>query len=170
MAWGIIFTIEDAKGKKSSVQINASPSLVWGEVVLVAQGFASILDQAIRGVIRSISVSSEVDLPGGIGLNPDADSDVEEGAKFQFLTDGGHYTNFRIPTFDEDLLLENGDVDETDGVVDTIIEATLGTYDFDPDPFPTNVVDDCLTDTRDEDIVSFVWGRENFISSRGSRP
>ncbi len=167
MAWTAIFSIESEGNKKSTFQVNLDGSLAFNTVTLAVQGLAFVVDKIIGGVIRSVSLSNQVDLTAvGLRTTPDANTDVEEGASLQFITDGNHYTGFRIPTLEEAFLSAEGELDTTDPEVADVIGAILGTYDLDPD---AGVVQNVFVDSRDEDIVSLVWARETFLSNRGSR-
>lgn len=131
------------------------------------RSFAQLIDQVIGGVIRSVSVSNDIDLStAGLRTLTDANSDVEEGAGLQFITDNGHYTGFRIPTLRETYLSPEGELDLTDPDIVDIVGAVLGSFDLDPD---TGVLSDVFVDARDEDIEAIVWAREKFLSTRGSR-
>jgi len=165
MPYNVVLSIEDEKNKKSTLQFNIDDSYSLANAILVARGMAGLIDAAIRGVVRAISMSLGVTLPSGLRTTPLSGSDVEEGARFQFITEGGYYTGFRIPTFDEAYINADGSVDTTDANVQPIIQGMLGDLDFDP---AVQIVTGLMTDARGDDVGAVSFARESFLSSRGS--
>lgn len=165
MAFEVLYSIVDAKGKSSTMAIALPQVTSFADVTIFAGQMALLIDPLINGRITRIGVGFTVSLPGALGLVSDADSDVEEGAKFQFKTSGGFFTGFRIPTFDEQFILSGTQqVDlaapgvaalRTAMVSGINLTAAGGSGTIQP------------SDTRNEDITALEFAREMFQSSRG---
>lgn len=157
MAFSIIYSIVDAKNETSTMEISLPTATTLADVTDFAQAMAGLLNAVITGAIRRIGVVLSVALPGGLRGGALTGSDVEEGAKFQFLTALGNYTSFRVPTFDEDLIQSNSRaVDIEDAAVAALITAMEDGIDD---------VEPC--DKREEDVIALSFAREQFLSSRG---
>lgn len=104
MALSVIFTVRDAKGASSLVEIN----LPADTTVEDAQGFitsvAPLINALILGSIDRVGICLSATLPGGLRTSPTASSDVEEGARFVFNSAGGYVTSLRLPTFSESFI------------------------------------------------------------------
>lgn len=160
MAFSILFSIQDAKSQVSTTEIRVPTGTAFADVAPFAQAMAVLINAVITGAITRIGVVFSVALPGGIRGGALTNSDVEEGAKFQFRTELGNYTSFRLPTFDESLISSNSravDLEDTD--VAALITAMEDGIDVTP------VVEPC--DGREEDVVALSFAREQFQSSRG---
>jgi hypothetical protein len=161
----VSYSILDAKGKKSTTQINFPIDNMDSEHLDVLIDFAGttaeLIDAIIRGQIVDVGIGISVDLTSlTLKGTPVASSDVEEGARFQFSTVLNTLTGFRLPTFDEDFINAGSntvDIEDTDvdAFVDRIVEGRTITL--------TNV---SPSDDRGEDIVALVSARESFQSSR----
>lgn len=165
MAFGIIYTIRDAKGKDSTMQVNVPGTLNLIAVSNFAAQVASLIDPLITGRIVRIGVALQITLPAGLADTIPTNSDVEEGARFQFRTNGGFYTGFRIPTFDETLMVAGTDqVNLTNALVQDFVDAlTTGILVGDGDGPPSLVQ---AVDQRDDPIDVLEFAREQFISTR----
>lgn len=162
MAFTISLSIKDAKGNQGTTEFNFPSDYDFDDVVLFAQQAATRINALIKGAITRISLGYAVDLPAGLTATPDPNSDVEEGARFQFKTENGFYTAMRIPTFDEALLISGTkNVDLTDADVDDFVGSMV-------DGAPVVALGGVLSpsDKRDEDIASLEYAREEFQSSR----
>lgn len=165
MAFEILYTIEDGKGKTSTTEVNLPTNVSMGNAIVFATEMAKIIDQLIGGRITRIGIAFVIDLPGSLKSNPQPDSDVEEGARFQFRTAGGFFTGFRLPTFLESFILPRTDaVKVTDANVASLIAAMQNGIDVDPSP-TQQFIAPC--DKRGDDIVGLNFARESFQSSRG---
>jgi hypothetical protein len=165
MAFTVLYTIRDGKGEQSTTEVNVPSSLTLSQVTTFAGQMASLIDDLISGAITRIGVALLVDLPVGLKSTPANTSDVEEGARFQFRTDGGFFTSMRIPTFLESLINAGSkDVDLTDTAVAAFVNAMEDGIDPDAGG-PQPPIPPC--DKREEDIVSLDFAREQFLSSRG---
>jgi len=121
-----IITIKDAKGKSATTEFNFPSSVTMANAKIFAQQMALLYDAVTKGVITRIGVAVLASLPGALKASADADSDVEEGARFQFRTDGGFMTGFRIPTFDEAKILSG--TKQVD-LADTDVAALVAAYE-----------------------------------------
>lgn len=165
MAFSVILSVEDGKGKVSTTEVNVPSSVAWTDVVAFAQEVAKLIDVSITGRITRIGVCLSVGLPVALKNSADPLSDVEEGARFQFETAGGYFTGMRLPTFDEALIIAGtSEVDVTDPFVAAFItgmETGINTTASGG----SGVVAPC--DKRDDDITALKFAREQFLSSRG---
>jgi hypothetical protein len=165
MAFTILYTITDGKGDRSTTEVNVPSSITFTNVITFAGQMASLIDDLIGGAITRIGVALLVDLPAGLKASPSALSDVEEGARFQFRTDGGFFTSLRIPTFLEGLINAGSkDVDLTDTAVAAFVNAMEDGIDVDAGA-PTVLV--APSDKREEDVTVLESAKEQFLSSRG---
>lgn len=119
-----MITIKDAKGKSSTTEFNFPSTTTLANAKIFVQEMSKLYDAVTNGVITRIGVAVLATLPGTLRASADADSDVEEGARFQFRTDGGFYTGFRIPTFLESKILSGTTtVDLADSDVAALVAA-----------------------------------------------
>lgn len=161
----LFLTIQDGKGKKTNMTL---PLPIPGttsaaNVFSAARNWAEAIQDAISGKIVRAGVALIADLGGlGIPAAPDPNSDVEEGALWSFLSADGFRTQFRIPTFKEELFVEGTTiVDMTDTVNDAIMDRVIDGIEYavgqDLDP-STN---------HGEDITAFEYARSAFRRERG---
>lgn len=162
----VSYTIMDAKGKKSTVQINFPEAAAGSGFIDVLHSFTDttcvLIDALIKGQVVDCGIGVKVDI-SGITLikdSPDADSDVEEGGRFQFLSAVNSLTKLRLPTFDEAHLLPGTQqVDLTDVNVDAFVDRMI-------EGRTVVAVNVSPSDDRGEDIESIASARESFQSSR----
>lgn len=96
--WTVNMTIQDSEGHKSVCGFYLPDATALADVEDAALQAVTLLDAIILGGIVAVNITKSVDVAGvptAIGA-----SDVEEGAMFVFVTDGGFYTRMRVPTFD----------------------------------------------------------------------
>lgn len=161
----ILFSIRDGKGKASTTSIKIPSTTAISDAILFAKEMAKLMDPLIRGNITRIGIALTVDLPGTLAVSSQDDADVEEGVRFQFRTNGGYYTGLRLPTIDEANIVVGSDaVDEADAAVAAFINAMVSGIDLTAVGSPGVTVGPC--DARDDGIVAFEFGREQFLSSR----
>lgn len=119
-----LLTFKDAKGESATTEFNFPSTVTLANAIIFAQQMAILYNNVTTGVITRIGVAVLATLPGTLRASADADSDVEEGARFQFRTDGGFYTGFRIPTFDEAKIISGTkQVDTADTDVAALVAA-----------------------------------------------
>ena len=162
MAYTILFSIQDAKGLLSTTEVNVPGASTYAQAQSFARELSKLIDPLISGAITRIGLVQTVSLPVELKASADTGADVEEGARFQYRTDGGFFTAMRIPTFLESKIQPNSRaVNLTDGAVAAFNTAMLSGIDL-PDSLGT--VQPC--DKRDEDIVALTAAVEQFLSSR----
>jgi hypothetical protein len=166
MAFVIIYSIADEDGKLSSTEIKIPDSALMTNAVIFASEMAQLIDPLIRGVIRRIGIAFILDLSGVTGIKSAALSgaDVEEGARFGFLSANGFPTSLRLPTFDEVFVIPATDqVDVADTDVAAFTTAMISGIDL-TGAGGTGTLSP--TTNREEDIVSLTYAVESFQSSR----
>lgn len=170
MAWSVIYTVEDEGGTKSTFQVNLNGSVLFENAVAVARAFAQIVNNVITGAIRSVNMTNSVEIDDlGLKVSPSANSDIEEGGYLQFITSGGHYTGFRLPTLNESYIDPDGSVDVLDPEIALIVSSVATGIDVNLDPILETWENNAFSDARDEDIVALSFARDKFLSTRGSR-
>lgn len=164
----IVLTIQDAKGKQSTmtVPVPLPGNITIGSALGAARNWAEAIQDAISGKIVRAGIALIADLGGlGIPATPDINSDVEEGAILAFSSAEGFPMRFRIPTFKEELFLDNTTtVDRQDTVIDGIIDRVVDGIQFTALPGDGDV--DPST-SHGEDIVTYEYGRSAFQKERG---
>jgi hypothetical protein len=150
-------SIKDSKGLIGTTLVNIPTATTAANGITFAQNLAALVDAVIGGQIVGLSLCYGVSLPGGIKATPNANQDVEEGARFSFNTAANHKTSLRLPTFLETLILSGTkQVDLEDLDVDAFVDAmTAGLGGILP------------CDSRDEDVATVASAREQFLSDRG---
>lgn len=158
----LVYTIQDAKGKKSTTTINFPAAVDIGQVASFAGDTATMINNIITGKIIEAGVGLAISLSGAtIRATPDANSDVEEGARFSWNSAIGAITGFRLPTFDEAKMVSGTrDVDLADTDVDTFVQRIIAGK-------TTGLVNASPSDDRGSDIATLATARESFTSSRG---
>lgn len=153
----IIWGVKDGAGKKSSFEINLPTGLTIAAITTFATSMTPLILALINGGLVSVGVSINLDEILGVGDGTAAiNSDVEEGARFQFETNGGYPTSLRLPTFDEAKLLPGtNQVNQVDVDVIAFNLAML-----------TGIGATSPCDKRGDDITGITFEREDFQSSR----
>jgi len=160
----VVLSIKDAKNEVSTTEINIPDTVSVADAKAYAKEVAKLINPLINGAIVRIGVVLGVDLPGGLRTTPDATSDVEEGARFQFKTAGGFYTSCRLATFAESLIIAGTrSVNIADAGVTAFVNGITSGVDVDPGIGVNNIM---AKDKRGDDIVSLEFAREQFLSSR----
>jgi len=157
----VTYSIQDAKGQTSVQKINFPENADIAVLKDFVTTTATMINAFITGKIISAGIGLEVSLATAtIRATPLINSDVEEGARFNWATALNTNTNFRIPTFDEAFLFDGTqEVDTTDPAISTfsdriIAGRTIGLVNVSP------------SDDRGEDINTLVSARESFQSTR----
>lgn len=165
MPFGVVVGFKDKKavGGVSSTIIHLPDATAWGDVVIFAQEIAKLIDPLLKGIITRIGVSYEVTLPGTLNTTIDDEADVEEGGRFNWYTDGGHYTSNRIPTFDEALVTVGGvGINQAAPDVAAFFGAMINGIDVSG---LGGVGTPAPCDSRGEDITTLLSAIEDFQSS-----
>ncbi len=166
MTFAILFSIQDEKTKTSTTEVKLPGATDFDDARLFAGELAKLIDPLVTGAITRIGLVHDLDL-STLGLTPAAaaNSDVEEGARFQFRTEGGFYSGLRLPTFDEALIAAGSRaVDVEDTAVAAFITAMRTGINL-TGVGGSGVIQPC--DSREEDLTALEFAREQFQSSRG---
>lgn len=157
----LTYSIQDSKGKVSTAKINFPNAVDIGQVASFAIDTATMLNNIIKGRIIDAGMGIQVSLAGAtIRSAPDPDSDVEEGARFSWNTGSGAITSFRIPTFDEALMiLGSNAVDLSNIDVNTFVQRILQGK-------TTGLINASPSDDRGSDITNVASARESFTATR----
>lgn len=157
----VVYTIRDAKGKSSVSKINMPDSTDIAIAKQFAQSTAQLIDPLLKGQLVSIGIGIEVGLPGsGLKTAPNTDADVEEGARFNWLTASGANTEFRLPTFDEaKMVAGTPNVDLTDTDVDDFVQRIIAGQ-------TVGIINVSPSDDRGSDVTEIITARESFTSTR----
>jgi hypothetical protein len=159
-ALSLLYSVGDSKGQVSTFEINIPSATPLAAAIAFGQALATLVNNVTKGVITRVGVVIAIALPGGVRVAALADSDVEEGAKFQFNTAAGFRTGFRLPTFDESKIASNSrgvDLEDVDvaAMVNAIVSGLLaGGSQVNP------------TDKRESDVTALTSAKEQFLSSR----
>lgn len=168
MPFSVVLTVEDNKGKQSTVEVNLTSAITTtAQLIGAARSIALLIEPLIKGTIVKVGVGVAVTMSALTWTNDNAasiDSDVEEGARFQFLTDTGFYTGFRLPTFDEQYILPGTDVVNVAAApVAALITALTDQMSIVPGGGTGTVI---FVDKRDDSLSALSSAREAFQSSR----
>lgn len=158
----VSYTVEDAKGEKSSFNINFPDSVDIAILKLFARSTAEMIDDLIKGRITAIGVGLQVDMAGlTVKTTANADADVEEGARFSWRTALNTLTSFRLPTFDETFLnAGTRQVNTANVAVNTLVQRILAGQ-------TQGVINVSPSDDRGEDVTALESATESFTRSRG---
>jgi hypothetical protein len=164
MGFSVLYSVLDAKGQSSTMEVNVPSSVTFANIVLFASEVAKLIHPLMTGQITRIGVAFTVALPAGLRAAPLANSDVEEGARFQFGTSGGFYTATRIPTIDESIILPGTrQVNTANAAVAALVTALRDGLNLVPVGGTATV---SASDSRGEDITSLASAVEMFQASR----
>lgn len=135
--------------------------------IAIASTFARstgvMIDALIKGRLVDVSVGIKIALStlSGIKTTADADSDVEEGARFSFRTAIGGLTGFRIPTFDEAFMVSGSPlVDVADATVDALVQRVIAGQ-------TVGLINVSPSDQYGSDVTGLESAVDSFQSSRG---
>lgn len=149
--------IRDADGDVSTSQFNFPATFTLTNIEEYAEAFLPLLDAVIHGRIEEAGVTVSITLPGGLKANPAAYCDVQQGALFSWLTNGGFNTSVRLPTFQPEMFgAGSKDVDVEDTDVAAMVTAIISGIEV------TGPVTVTPSDYRGDDITALVKGVESF--------
>lgn len=160
--------IRDGKGKNATMTLRSE---ILDDADLTAgktyESMADNILQDLEPIIDGEITYAQWTIPVGFDFTPqtaDPNSDVEEGALFQFETAEGFATKVRIPTFKEALLVAGSAlVDLTAGAVQDFVNTIIDG----PDALagiPEDRIN--MTDNRGADITVLRFAKEMFTRSR----
>lgn len=166
MSWTILYSITDEKSKISTTEVKLPSATAFADVEIFAGQMAALIDTLITGYISRIGIVYQVALPAGIAAAASANSDVEEGARFQFRTTNGFFSGLRLATFNESRIVSGSkDVDTVDADVAAFVTAMVTGIDLSGAGGSGTIQP---SDSRNEDLTALEFAREQFLSSRGS--
>lgn len=158
----VTWTVQDAKGKTSVTKVNFPDSTDIAILKMFASSTIGLLDPLMKGRIIEAGIGLSVDISAATRkAAPLPDSDVEEGARFQWNTVSGAVTGFRVPTFDEaKLVTGTRNVNTADAQVAAFVNRIT-------DGQTQGLINVSPSDDRGSDINALKSARESFTSSRG---
>jgi hypothetical protein len=164
MPIGLVYTFQDAKGAKGTTTINIPDATAYADALEFASALAQLFANMTTGRLMAVGIHISVDVSGLASNTLGANSDVEEGAKFSWLTVGDFRASNRIPTFDEALIVAaSKQVDVTDADVAQFVSYMTDGFTA----TSTNVV--LPVDYRNADINDLISALEDFVTSRKMR-
>lgn len=156
--WSMGFTTLDANNKRAVTHFYAPDTFTAAQVSEGADILANLIDDIIGGQITAIALCLLKNLPAGIKTSPVASTDVEEGARFGWLTSQGNLASNRFATFLEDKMVGEV-VNQADAAVLALknaitsgVAVTGGTLTF--------------VDSRGEDITTLSSARDQHKKER----
>lgn len=158
---GIVFTIKDDKGLKSTFTLNIPGATAGVDALEFAGDMAQLVASIVTGKLMTVGVHFSIDISGLSDNALGALSDVEEGARFSWGTVGDFIAVNRLATFDEAMIDPNSrQVDQTDTDVAAFIDAVTQGLTM----TSTELIR-CV-DSRDAIINGIEGALESFQSSR----
>lgn len=158
MPFTLFYIIEDAKGDKSTVNIEVPSTVVLTDIPDLVQTFAELVNDMVQGGIVSGGVTLEIDLTG-VSTVAALAADVQEKAAYTFRGVNGFLKRLTIPTILESVFhLNSREVDTTLPSQAAFITAMTDGVTL----TSTNVVQPC--DSRGDDLDTLndareAWGR-----------
>lgn len=115
----ITVVMRDQKNKKSSLRAYMVSGTTLATATTAAGTLAEYAEGLSLGVVDSIQISADVDIPSAIvGNTPNANSDVEEKGRFLMRTAAGKTMRVSIPAWNETRTLSGTNaIDLTDADV-----------------------------------------------------
>lgn len=162
ISWNIIYGIVDEKGAISSTEIHVPGATTFTNALAFAVEMGGLIDTLISGQLYRFGIVADEIFTSGVKTAPEDGSDVEEGGRFQFVTDEGHFTSLRLPTFREEYIVpETRNIDTADADVLAFVTAMIDGIDL-AGALPVVAP----SDARDEDIDGLSSAKESFTASR----
>lgn len=158
MAFFVFFTIADADGETSTVEIPINDTTATTVLAAFTAAVGALINPLVTGGLRKAGVRLEFDISGTWGPVAQLNSDVQEKATFAMRTAGNFPTRLSLPTFDEAFFVAGtSNVDLTDSDVQAWI-------DFLEDGITVSSTLVQPTDYREDDIVDVEsayedWGK-----------
>jgi hypothetical protein len=151
------YTLQDAKGDKSTVIVPIPDGTDFDDIIEFVQEMADLLDPLTNGTLVDAGFTMSVAFtPWAVAS---AIADVQEKARFVFRTVGGFVKSLSLPTILEDIFLAGSkDVDTSDPDVAAFVTAMVDGLTL----TSTNTIEP--VDSRDEDLTDLnsaveAWGR-----------
>jgi len=161
MPYECIYTIVDEKDHKSSLRHYLPDETAVADVVGFIEDFAPLLEDVLSGAIIRAGFTRAVDISGlGLRAEPQAGSDVEEGATFIYTDADRNMMRHRVPTFLESLILAGTREVDVSAAAVIALRAAMVTG-LTPD---ATLVPPC--EHRGGDLTALSSARETFQRSR----
>jgi len=158
----LFYTIQDADGDKSTIEIPFPASFNLANTSAVVAAFAAVLNPLLNGGLVSAGARVEIDLSGSWGSGAMLISDIQEQAQFLFRVVGGFPKLLNLPTFIE-TFFNNGGADKTVDMGDADIVAFVNAME---DGLTVSSVLYQPSDYRGADIVSTESAVQHFGRNR----
>lgn len=164
MAVEIIATITDASGDTSTTSHKVNDPVLVGALTAYGIAWASLLDDLIHGVIRSVNAYVKASVSSLLNNTIIGTADVEHVAHFSFLAANGLSVDVNIPSMNEAIIdastsdtLDQADLQVAAFItaMETGIAVTGGTIS------PCDIGESSITDT--------IFARESFRNSGSAR-
>lgn len=158
----VSWTIQDAKGKKSTTEMKLPAAADIAIASTFARSTGVMIDALIKGRLVDVAVGIKIALSSlsGIKTVADPDSDVEEGARFQFSTAIDSLTGFRLPTFDEAFMVAGTAlVDTADATVDALVQRVIAGQ-------TVGLINVSPSDQYGNDVTTLESASDSFTSTR----
>lgn len=156
--WSLGFTVADSNNDKAVTHFYVPDTLTPAQVSEGLGLLANLIDDLLDGALVGFTASLIPTTPTGIKLTPNANCDVEEGARFGWLTVNNNLASNRLATFLESKMTGE-EVNQADAAVIAFknavvsgIAVTGGTMTF--------------QDSRGEDITSLASARDQHKKER----
>lgn len=156
-AYTLVFTVEDAKGAKSSFTIQIPSGIEPYPATLFAVHIAAIVEQLITGGLVDVRFTTPVSVP--LWSPSMIIGDVQEKARFVFRTASGFHKSLSLPTALEAIFVPGSrTVDLANPSVAAFIAAMIDGVEVQPG----DLVEPC--DARGDDITELetateAWGK-----------
>lgn len=160
MAVFLFYTIQDADGDKSTIDIPFPDSFDLSNALDVVEAFAGVINPLINGGLVSAGVRAEFDIHLLWGPVAMLVADIQEQAQFLFRVTGGFPKLLNLPTFIETFFTSGG----ADKTVDLTATEVVDFINAMEDGLVVNTVTYAPSDYRGTDIISTEsavqhWGR-----------
>lgn len=155
--WEIRYTIEDEKRQSSITSLHLPPETPYADVYEFATQMAALIEPLITGAMGRFSIAWIVVAETS---SPQMGADVEEKARFDFLTDYGtdaddHRVSISIPTINEEIFTTRGLIDSSNVAAAAFISAVA-----DGIAIGESTIKPC--DSRGTPVVTYGGGQEEF--------
>lgn len=159
MAVSLFFTIQDAKGDKSTVEIPFPSATAVGVLAAAVPAVAALINPLVNGGLVAAGFKVEVAVPAW-GPTALLVSDIQEKAEFQFRGVNGFLKRLNLPTFDEAFFVPSSKN------VDTADADVAAFTNFMTDGITVSATLIQPTDIRGDDLVTLEKARENWGRAR----
>lgn len=122
MAVFLFYTIQDADGDKSTIDIPFPNSFNMANAAAVVTAFAGVINPLLNGGLVSAGVRAEFDLSGTWGPAALLIADIQEQAQFLFRVTGGFPKLLNLPTFIETFFNSGGSQKTVDMTATEVVD------------------------------------------------